>query len=82
MSKATYFLLAEALVIILIAAIKFKSFKSFYECFFSFLFSGYYVFWKRLWNEHFNRSMQFVVFLFISGIFTVINILVFKYLIK
>jgi hypothetical protein len=77
MSKVGYFLLVETLLTVIIAAIIFKSFKTFFECFYSFLFSDYYVFWKKLWDKHFNRSIRFVGFILIVGIFTFINILIY-----
>lgn len=82
MGKTGYFLLVETLMTIIIAVIMFKSFKTFFECFYSFIFSGYYVFWKTLWDKHFDRSMRFTGFIFMVGIFSAINILVFKRLIE
>lgn len=81
MSKLNYFLLVEILLILIISFIRFKNLKMFFSQFYSFLFSGYYVFNKKLWDKHFSKSFDFGVYILIIIFFSIINILVFKYLI-
>lgn len=81
MNKTNYFILTEVILIVIISVIRFKSFKMFLNGLFSFVFRWAYVFSKRQWNEHFERSFNFTIYLLIVFFFTIINILVFKYLI-
>jgi hypothetical protein len=79
MDSLSKFILVECIIAVVTAIFVFGSFKVFAQCLYSFLFSGYYVFWNDLWEKHFNRSMKFVGFLFVAGIATVINFLIFNY---
>ena len=82
MSKVGYFFLIETALIIVIAFIRFKNLKDFFNTLYSFLFGTYYIFFKKLWDQHFDKSFRFTIFLLISAFFTGINILVFKYIVK
>ena len=81
MNKISYFIGVEIFLSIVIAYTKFKNPKDFLICLYSFVFSGYYVFLKKPWDEHFERSFRFIVFIFILGACTAINILVFRFVI-
>lgn len=79
----TYIFLVSVLIIIIIAAIVlFKNFKTFFACLFSFLFSGYYVFWKDLWDKHYRKSLEFTGYLLIVGILSTVAFIIIKYSIK
>jgi hypothetical protein len=81
MSNSFYFILIEALLIIVIGRLVFKNLKSFFNCLYSFFFNGYYLFVKKF-DKHFERTYQFTVFLFFTGLLTVINVLIFRHWIK
>ncbi len=75
------FIIVECIIVVGSAIVVFKSLKVFANSFFSFLFSGYYVFWNDLWEKHFSRSMKFILFILLAGIATVINFLIFDHFI-
>jgi len=81
MSKTNIFIAIETALIIASAIVIFKKFRYFFQCLFSFLFSGYYVFWKKLRDEHFDRSMKFTFYLIIVFVLSVINLVIFRYFI-
>jgi len=53
----SFFTLVEAVILAILAIVVFGSFKNFFNCFYSFLFSGYYAFWNDLWEKHYLRSL-------------------------
>ena len=63
MSNLALFMIIEIIVLTVPAFFIFKSVDEYFGCLFSFLFSGYFVFWKKLWDMHFNRSMKFTGYL-------------------
>jgi hypothetical protein len=82
MNKSNVFILIEILIIIGTAIAVFRGVKSFFQSVYSTVFRSYYLWSKKLWDKHFERSFKFETFLLISALLTGINILVFKYLIK
>ena len=81
MSNSFYFILVEALLVIVTGRLVFKNLKNFFNCFYSCFFNGYYIFNPKD-VKNFERSYRFAVFLFFTGILTVINVLVFKHWVK
>jgi len=80
MSRINTFLLIELVIVLTSAVVIFKSFKIFFQSAYSAAFRGYYLFSKKLWNKHFDRSMKFEFFLLVSMVLTGINILLFRYI--
>ena len=68
------FILIEVVVIIIPALFIFKSVKEYFNCLLSFLFGGYFAFWKKLWDIHFYRSLKFSGYFFIVLAFSYINL--------
>jgi hypothetical protein len=77
MSSVVIFFILEAIILIVVALLLFKSMKEFTNCFYSFLFSGWYVFWKKLWDTHFNRAMKFTGYIAIVLVASWINKVIF-----
>jgi hypothetical protein len=82
MDKIYLFLLIVLVIAIIAAIIIFRSFKNFFQCLYSFIFSGGYVFWKKSWDEHFNRSMRFTGYILIVGALSIVTYFILKYWIK
>jgi hypothetical protein len=80
MDKIDFFLIIQIIIVVVVAAIRFKSAKLFFQCLFSFFYGHF--FWGKEWSRQFEKSTQFIYYIIIVGLFTVINIIVFKYLIK
>jgi hypothetical protein len=77
MNNETVFYIAETVAVTLAAIFIFKGVKDFFRCSYSFLFSGYYIFFKELWEMHFMRSTRFAIFgLLIWGV-TYLNAIIF-----
>ncbi len=82
MDKIYLFLLVVFVIAIAAAIIMFKSFKKFFQCLYSFIFSGYYVFKKDLWNKHFHRSMRFTGYILIVGALSILAYFLVRYWIR
>jgi len=74
MSGLILFSAIEVVVLFTPAFFIFKNAREYFDCLFSFLCGGYFVFWKRLWKIHFGRSMKFAGYLSIVLIASWLNI--------
>ncbi len=82
MDKSNLFILVEGILIIVLAVIVFRNFKVFFSCLYSFIFSGYYVFWKERWNLHYSRAMKFTGYVLAVVVLSAINAWIFRHLVK
>ena len=73
MTDLALFFTIEIIVLIVPAFFIFKSVGEYFGCFLSFMFSGYFVFWRKLWEIHFNRSWKFTGYVAIVLIVSWIN---------
>jgi len=82
MNKSYIFLTVEFIIIFAAAIVIFRGFKIFFQSLYSAFFRGYYFWSKRLWVKHFEKSIRFEFFLLVAGLLTVINILIFRFIVK
>ena len=79
MREAYFFLLIELGIFSLTAIFMFKGFKSFLKCLYHFLIRNFYVFSKRQWSEHFDKSVKMDEYCLIVMVLTLINVLIIRF---
>ena len=82
MTKIEVFLLVELVMGLIVGRLCFKNFKTLRKAIYWTIFPNIVSVWStKLWDKDFNNSWPLTVFMFVFCIVSLLNILVFKYLI-
>lgn len=81
MSQVKLFLLIEVGIFLLPAIFMFKGLRSFLKCLYHYLTRQFFVFSKKEWSQRFDKSVKMDGYLFIVMGLTVINVLIFRFII-
>jgi hypothetical protein len=82
MTKVEVFLLVELAIVLIVARLCFKNFRTLRKAIYWTIFPNIVSMWsKKLWEKDFNNSWPLTVFIVVFSIASLLNILVFKYLI-
>jgi len=83
MTELEVFLLVEFAIILIVGRLCFKNFKTLRKAIYWTIFPNFVSIWsKKLWDKDFNNSWPLSVFILVFFIASLLNFLVFKYLIK
>ena len=83
MTKIEVFLLVELAIVLIVGRLCFKNFKTLLKAIYWTVFPNIVSVWsKKLWDKDFNNSWPLTVFVFVFSIASLLNFLVFKYLIS
>ena len=82
MTKLEVFLLVELAIVLIVGRLCFKNFKTLRKAIYWTIFPNIVSVWsKKMWDKDFNNSWPLTVFMFVFSIASLLNFLVFKYLI-